>query len=190
MTSSLKLVGAVAPGMYAVVGCNECGNVWLLSDPDDAETARCSRCGKRHQVRKLRRFHESADREAARQVRSAMLARKGGASEAYADLDSVADMERRLEEAGVDDAEFLAGSGLDPEEVAAAGERASGGRAGSKSRDEIVREAVEAADEPTESAIVDHAAERGVPEDAARDLLEKLRRRGEVSESRGRYRLL
>ncbi|MFB6096914.1 MAG: DUF5817 domain-containing protein [Haloferacaceae archaeon] len=176
--------------MYAVVGCNECGNVWLLSDPDDAETARCSRCGKRHQVRKLRRFHESADREAARQVRSAMLARKGGASDAYADLDSVADMERQLEEAGVDDAEFLAGSGLDPDEVAAAGERASGGRSGSQSRDEIVREAVEAAAEPTESAIVAYAAERGVPEQAARDLLEKLRRRGEVSESRGEYRLL
>jgi hypothetical protein len=35
-----------------------------------------------------------------------------------------------------------------------------------------------------------YAAERGVPDAAARDLLEKLSRRGEVSESRGRYRLL
>lgn len=176
--------------MYTVVGCNECGNVWLLSDPDDAETAQCSRCGKRHQVEKLRRFHESGDREAARQVRSAMLARKGGASEAYAELDSVADMEGQLETVGVDDEEFLAGSGLDPEEVRAAGERASGGGSGSTSRDEIVREAVEAADEPTEAGIVNYAVERGVPEDAARTLLERLRQRGEVSESRGRYRLL
>lgn len=176
--------------MYAVVGCNECGNVWLLSDPDESETAQCSRCGKRHQVRKLRRFHESPDCEAARQVRSAMLARKGGAKEAYAKLDSVADMERQLEEAGVSDEEFLAGSGLDPDEITEAGERATGGGSKSKSRDEIVRDAVEAADEPTEEGIVAYATEQGVPAEAARDLLEKLRRRGEVSESRGRYRLL
>lgn len=176
--------------MYAVVGCNKCGNVWLLSDPDESESAQCSRCGKRHQVRKLRRFHESPDREAARQVRSAMLARKGGNKEAYSELDSVADMERQLDEAGVSDEEFLAGSGLDPDEVTEAGQRVTGSRSKSKSRDEIVREAVEEADDSSEEGIVAYATEQGVPEEAARDLLEKLRRRGEVSESRGEYRLL
>ena len=45
-------------------------------------------------------------------------------------------------------------------------------------------------DRPDEESVVDYATDRGVPAEAARDLLERLTRRGEVSESRGRYRLL
>jgi hypothetical protein len=175
--------------MYAVVGCTDCGNVWLLSDPDGAETAQCSRCGRRHQVGKLRRFLETDDRDAARQARSAMLAKKRGDSEAFAEVDHVADLERQVEERDDDDTAYLAESGIDPDEVAAAGKRIEGG-GGSTSRPERVREAVRALAEPTEENIVDHAAEHGVPPAAARDLLEKLRRQGEVSESRGEYRLL
>ena len=55
---------------------------------------------------------------------------------------------------------------------------------------DVVREAIRATDRPTEDEVAAYAAERGVPDAAARDLLEKLTRRGEVSESRGRYRLL
>lgn len=176
--------------MYAVVGCNECENVWLLSDPAAAETAQCSRCGTRHQVQRLRHLFESEDRDAARQARAAIIAEKRGASDAFADLDSVAEMERRIEDAGVDDAEFLAGSGLDPDEVTAAGERSTAGRSSSQSRDEVVREAIGDAGDPTEEGIVAYAEERGVPPAATRDLLERLRQRGEVTESSGEYRLL
>ncbi|WP_129112974.1 DUF5817 domain-containing protein [Halegenticoccus tardaugens] len=171
--------------MYAVVGCTDCGNLWLLSDP--GETARCSRCGKRHRTRKLRRFFESDDREQARQVRAAMLARKSGHGDAFSELDDVAAMEGRLDDVGVDDREFLEGAGLDADEVAAAGD-VSGGRA--RGRREIVEDALREGDRPTEGEVVEYATERDVPADAARDLLAALVRRGEASESRGRYRLL
>ena len=173
--------------MYAVVGCNRCGNLWLLSDPGDAETARCSRCGKRHRTRKLRRFHESDDRDEARQARAALLAGKRGESDAFRELDSVAAMERQIDESGIDDREYLEASGLDADAVDAAGDVS---KTRSKSRDEIVRDALGERDRPTEDEVIAYAEERGVPAEAASDLLEKLTRRGEVSESRGRYRLL
>lgn len=175
--------------MYAVVGCTECGTLWLLSDPDGNETATCPGCGRRHQTRKLRRFAETDDREEARQVRSAILARKRGEGDALEDIDTVAEMERQVEDAGVDDREYLEASGLDATEVEAAGE-ASDGSGSSRSRTEIVEDALRETDQPTEADVVAYATERGVPADSARNLLEKLTRRGDVTESRGRYRLL
>jgi hypothetical protein len=175
--------------MYAVVGCTDCTALWLLSNPDSAKTARCPRCGRRHQTKKLRRFFESDDRDAARQARSELLAKRQGASEAVADIASVAEMERQTQEPAVDDREYLEASGLDADAVAAAGNESRGSRP-SRSRDEVLRAAVREQDRPTEAEIVDYATDHGVPADAARDLLETLVRRGEVSESRGRYRLL
>jgi hypothetical protein len=171
--------------MYAVVGCNRCGALWLLSDP--GETATCPQCSKRHQTRKLKRFYESDDREAARQARAAMLAERRDESGTFGDLESVAEMERRLDEAGVGDREFLTASGLDADAVEAAGDVS---RERSRSRTELVRDAVAEQDRPTESEIVAYAEARGVPAEAARKLLERLAQAGEVSEHRGRYRLL
>ncbi|MFC4357417.1 DUF5817 domain-containing protein [Halobium salinum] len=176
--------------MYAVVGCNNCGTYWILSDP--GETAQCPRCRKRHQVKKLKKFIETDQRDAARQARAAILAKKRDESETFADLDSVAEMGRQVEDSGVDDREYLEASGLDADEVAAAGESTSvgAGSGASRSRREVVEDAIREGDRPTEAAVVAYATEYGVPEEAARDLLTKLTRRGEVSESRGRYRLL
>ena len=175
--------------MYAVVGCTECGAYWLLSDPDAAETAGCPRCGRRHRTRKLRRFFESEDRAAARQARTALLAEKRGESAALEELPSVADLEREAASAGVSDREYLDGSGLDADEVAAAGESATAGSP-SRSRDEVVRDAFREADAETEFEVLEYATDHGVPPEAARRLLERLVRRGDVSESGGRYRLL
>lgn len=176
--------------MYAVVGCSECSNMWLVTDPETSDTAQCSRCGKTHRTAKLKRFFESDDRDAAREARAALLAEKRGDSAAFAEVDHVSELEAAAEESGIDDREYLAGSGLDPDEVREAGDHASGDGGGSRSREEIVRDAVSEADEPTAEAIVDHATDHGVPAEAARDLLTKLTRRGEATESRGRYRLL
>jgi hypothetical protein len=173
--------------MYAVVGCTDCGAFWLLSDPRESETATCPRCGRRHKTRKLRRFYESDDRDAARQARATLLAEKRGESDAFSDLPSVAELASEVEHSGVDDREYLEASGLDADEVAAAGDVSSGG---SRSRDDVVRAAVREQDRPDEGAVIEYAAEHGVPAETARDLLERLVRRGEVSESRGRYRLL
>lgn len=175
--------------MYAVVGCNDCGNFWLLSDPDAAETARCSRCGKRHRTRKLKRFFESRRREEARQARAAMLADKRGEREAFRDLDSVGEMERRLDEAGIDDRTYLEASGLDADAVAEAGEQATES-GGTQSRSETLRAALRDLDEPTEEHIREYCEERGVPADYVGDALSKLVRAGEVTEQGGTYRLL
>jgi len=173
--------------MYAVVGCNECGTLWLLEDPDAADSATCPRCGKRHRTGKLKRFFESEERPPARQARSALLANRRDESEAFAEVDHVSELEERVEEAGVDDREYLEASGLDADEVFAAGDADSGG---SRSREAVLRDAVREADGATEAAIVAYAESHGVPPEAARDLLSKLVRRGEATESRGEYRLL
>ncbi len=176
--------------MYAVVGCNNCSMLWLLSDPRDSKTAQCPRCQKTHQTTKLKRFFESEDRSAAQQARSALLAKKQGHSEAFADVDHVVDLEQQLDEPVVDDREYLEAAGLDADTVAAAGEQST---SRSQSRDEIIREAVEQSgtdNQPTESDILAYATEQGVPREKARELLQKLCRRGDASESGGRYRLL
>ena len=176
--------------MYAVVGCNNCSMLWLLTDPGSADSAQCPRCERTHQTSKLKRLFESEDRSAAREARSALLAKKQGDSEAFADVAHVSELEQQAEDAGIDDREYLKESGIDADSVAAASETA---RETAGSHDEIVREAVREAggeDRPTESEIVDYAADRGVPEEKTSKLLEKLCRMGDASESRGRYRLL
>lgn len=176
--------------MYAVVGCNACGNLWLVRDPASSETARCSRCEKTHQIRKLKRFFESEDRDAAREARAALLAKKHGDSEAFAAVDHVADLEDAVESAGIDDREYLEASGIDADAVFEAGARTTETTRSSRSREAIVREAVDAVADPTADNVVSHAVDHGVPADAAREIVTALTRRGELSESGGRYRTL
>jgi predicted nucleic acid-binding Zn-ribbon protein len=173
--------------MYAVVGCTNCTAHWLLEDPDEADSAECPRCGTRHRTKKLRKFYRSDDRQQARQVRAAILAERAGQKDAFDELPTVAEMEAEIDAAGVDDDEYLAAAGLDPEAVAAAGERDDGG---SRDRTQILKDGVERTDPPTEAEIVAYATEHGVPAETARTVLERLVRGGEVSENRGHYRLL
>jgi hypothetical protein len=87
---------------------------------------------------------------------------------------------------GIDDETYLAESGIDPDEVEAAATEETT----SKSRDEIVREAVRELSEPTEAAVVEYAEEHGVSPSFTKKALRKLVQAGEASESRGTYRLL
>ena len=171
--------------MYAVVGCTDCGAYWLLTDPRESDSATCPTCGRRHQTTKLKRFFESEDRDAARQARAALLAKKHGDSEAFADVAHVSELEEMAEESGLSEREYLAESGLDPDEVAAAGDTT---QKKSRSRDEIVRDAVR--EGGTEEDILEKAVEDGVPRGSAEKLLEKLRRQGEVIQSGGGLRLV
>jgi len=171
--------------MYAVVGCTDCGAYWLLTDPEDSDSATCPTCGRRHQTKKLNRFFESEDREAAREARAALLAKKHGDSEAFADIAHVSELEAQVEESGLSEAEYLEQSGIDADAVQAAGDTSS---ERSRSRDEVVRDAVREGD--TESEVVTLAVEEGVPRDAAEKLLAKLRREGEVIQSGGELRLV
>jgi len=170
--------------MYAVVGCDGCQALWIVEGRP--ERSECPRCGRSRKYEKRREFVTTDDENHAREVRASMLAARQDQSDAFAELDSFAELEEQVEHSGIDDNTYLAGSGLDPDEVAAAGEDESTTR----SREEIVRAAIREQSEPTETDIIEYASEHGVSELYTERALEKLRRAGEVSESGGQYRLL
>jgi DNA-directed RNA polymerase subunit RPC12/RpoP len=174
--------------MYAVVGCSDCSALWVTEGRP--ETTQCPRCGTRRKHAKRRKFVETDDEAHAREVRASMLANRQGEGDAFAELDSYAEMERQVDDAGVDDETYLEDSGVDTEAVSAAADRAEQGATGGSSRKETVTNALRELDEPAEDDIVAYAEERGVPASYTRKALEKLVRAGEVSESRGQYRLL
>ncbi|PSQ44573.1 replication protein H, partial [Halobacteriales archaeon SW_7_68_16] len=107
--------------MYAVVGCRECQHLWIVADRPD--TTSCPRCGHRRAFEKFRQFVTTEDEDHAREVRSSMLASRRDESEAFADLDSFAELDERVDDAVIDDEPLLERSGVDPDAVAAAGDR-------------------------------------------------------------------
>lgn len=174
--------------MYAVVGCNRCSNLWIVDGRP--ERTQCPRCGKSRQYAKLKKFVSTDDEDHAREVRASILANRQGEGETFAEMDSFGELTDRVEEAVVDDDEYLEASGIDASEVEAAGERAAAGSGGSRSRPEVVRDALRDLDDPTREAVAEYAEEHGVPGEKAGEILDRLARRGEVTESGGTYRLL
>jgi hypothetical protein len=170
--------------MYAVVGCDECQALWIVEDRP--ERSQCPRCGRTRRHEKRRKFVTTEDGDHAREVRASMLAARSGHGDAFAEVDSFAQLDEQVESAGIDDETYLEGSGLDPESVADAGDSTTG----SKSRTELVREAVRELDEPTKQQVLEYAARHGVSPDDTERVLGKLVRAGEVSEHRGCYRSL
>jgi hypothetical protein len=173
--------------MYAVVGCGECQALWL--GEGRAETSQCPRCGTTRPFEKRKQFVTTENEDHAREVRASMLASRQGHGDAFAKVDSFAELETQLDEVGIDDETYLEDSGIDPEEVAAAADRLDSSGS-SQSRDAIVRDAVAELDDPDRAAVVEYASERAVPPERAERLLDKLVRSGAVSESGGTYRLL
>jgi hypothetical protein len=170
--------------MYAVVGCSECQALWIVEGRP--ERSECPRCGTSRKYEKRREFVTTDDEDHAREVRSSMLAARQDQSDAFAELDSFAELDEQVEHSGIDDETYLAESGLDPEEIADAGSDNSS----TKSREEIVRAAISEQAEPTESEIIEYASQRDVPASYTERALEKLVRGGEASKSGGRYRLV
>lgn len=174
--------------MYAVVGCSECNALWVVEGRP--ERSECPQCGTTRQYAKRKQFVSTEEPDHARDVRAAMLAKRQGHEDAFAELDSFAEMDTYIDEVGVDDEEYLEGSGIDADEVDAAEERLEQGSGGGQSRKETVMRALRELDRPTEDDVVAYATDRGVPADYVHDALAKLARRGEVTRSGGTYRLL
>lgn len=168
--------------MYTVVGCNQCSSLWVVDGRP--ETTECPRCRTRHRFENLRALAETDAAEAARDARSRLLQER---SDADADLEDFATMGEDAAGAGMSDEAYLSASGIDAEEVAAAGESPADG---DRSRQEIVRDAVREQDAPTLDDVVAYAADHGVERGYVERTLGKLREEGELSESRGQYRLL
>lgn len=167
--------------MYAVVGCGECGALWIVKGRP--ETTQCPRCRTRHRFETLKSFAETETSDAAARVRSAMLAERSEEGEFVdpADID--------VDEVGMAEAEFLSAAGLDEGEISDVDDRVPPASAGdSRSRKRVVLDAVEDLEEPTATAIESYASEAGVPSDYVRRALQKLRQAGELIERDGRYR--
>lgn len=173
--------------VYAVVGCSDCEALWIVEGRP--ETTGCPRCRSRHRFDALKKFVTTEDEDHARDVRAALLAKRRGEEDAFSSIDSFAELETDLDAVGTDDEEYLAASGIDPEPVAEAGERAKTGNQ-TRSRKDVVLDALGDLDHPDEAAVVEYAEERGVPPDYVRSALEKLERAGMVSRGRDDYRLL
>ncbi|GAB3040359.1 DUF5817 domain-containing protein [Natronobiforma cellulositropha] len=174
--------------MYAVVGCSVCSHLWILEGR--TETTACPRCGTRKRYEARKKFVETEDVDHAREVRASMLANRSGHGDAFARLDSVAELETQVADGVVSDEEYLEASGLDTDEIASAGERNPRQPARGGSKSEIVDRALAELERPTEAQIVEYAGERGVSAEYVERALEKLTRSGAVSESGGRYRPL
>ncbi|WP_050049383.1 DUF5817 domain-containing protein [Halanaeroarchaeum sulfurireducens] len=173
--------------MYAVVGCSDCGALWVVQGRP--ETTSCPRCGSRHRFGALEKFVTTDDEDHARDVRATMLADERGGDEAVEQLKPYAEMESDIDEVGPSDEEYLTASGVDPAAVEQAGERTTKQRR-SRSQREVVLDALDDLENPDEAGIVEYAAERGVPADYVRTALEKLLRRGEIAGGSDGYRLL
>ncbi|MFC6834924.1 DUF5817 family protein [Halomarina ordinaria] len=174
--------------MYTVVGCSRCSALNIVEGRP--ETTRCPRCRRTTRFEKLRALYRSDDVDAAREVRARLLAERSGNEAAYANVGTFAATDADADEAVVTDEAYLQSGGVDTDAVREAGARAERGRGSSRSRKQVVLDALSDLDRPTEAEVVDYATDDGVPADYARTALEKLRRAGEVSESGGRYRRL
>ena len=172
--------------MYAVVGCTDCTALWVVSGRP--ETTSCPRCGTRRQFVKLKKFVETETAEAAKNVRSTMIQRRAGDDQ---DLEDFATLEEQAMASGIDEADFLAASGVDADAVAAASARAEASSSGeSLSKRAAVERAVEELERPTEPEIVAFAANHGVERDYVERALAKLQQAGALTETSGRYRSL
>lgn len=170
--------------MFAVVGCRRCHALWVVEGRPDSTS--CRRCERRYRFDRLERFAEAETAAAAKEARSRLLQDRG---EGAADLDDFATLEADAMDAGMSDEEFLAASGLDADEVADAGGDPSSS-SDSRSRREVVLDGLRELDSPTREEVRAYAGEHGVDPDYVDRALGRLRERGEVSESGGRYRLL
>lgn len=168
--------------MYSVVGCSECQALWTVADRP--ETTQCPRCRTRHRFAKLKAFAETETSEAAARVRSSMLAKRAD------DGEFVDPGEIDLDGVGVSDEEYLSAAGVDVDAVADAERRTRTSSGDSRSRREVVLDALRELDEPTVEHVRRYATDAGVHESDVDRALEKLRRTGEVTVTEGVYRLL
>lgn len=176
--------------MYSVVGCPECSALKIVADRP--ETTQCPRCGRRTAFDKLRTIYRSDDVDAAREIRSRLLAERSGHDDAYDAVDSFPELGVQAEESGMSDEAYLDRIGVDTDATAAAEQRAATatGSTRNASQKEVVIEALRDLDRPTRQAVVDRAAAAGVPAEYVHDALDKLTRQGAITETDGRYRLL
>lgn len=167
--------------MYEVVGCGDCGTLWVHEG--DTETTTCRGCRRRIATEKLRTLATAKTVEEARELRSRLLAERAADGDLVAGYGETA---TAADAAGMPDDDYLSAMGVDLAEVEAAGEAPESRRRGTDA--EIVLETVATLEEATRGAVRSEAAERGV--DEVEQVLERLTAAGEITVEGGTYRRL
>lgn len=168
--------------MYAVVGCSECGTLWIVET--GTASAQCPRCRTRHRTAKLRSIATCEDADRARELRSRLLAERADHETSFSSVESFVGLEEAAERPVVDDATYLSAADIDPAALEASIEDDPPRR----SRSEIVLEAIDRVEDPTREAVVAYATDRDVPEAFAERLLDRGLENGIVTVADGRFR--
>ncbi|QZA89478.1 replication protein H [Salinarchaeum sp. IM2453] len=170
---------------YSVVGCRNCSMLWIIDG--QPVTSKCPRCSTRYQTDRLRTLAEANDKTQAKELRAQLLADEQDQADGYDQLDSYSEMDDQIDDVGVTDEEYLSSFGVDPDAAQAA---ASDSSTATKSNREIVLDAIDTLNSPTETDIIEYASDRGVSPDYVNKALPKLVETGDVSKHRGTYRLI
>lgn len=160
---------------YAVVACPDCEFACVVKLSN--KTMKCGRCGKQHQMKKLKKFVETDNMKKAQLVVSEIKAKQAGLDDEFSEL---------LEEGRLSLESYEGLSG--PADWVSEDTNESDTR----SDKQIVLDVIESCDDATTDAVVSKAVSEGVEgEDAVRRLLERLRRQTEVVYNRDDgYRVL
>lgn len=173
--------------LYTVVVCSECQYARVV--PRQPKQTTCGRCQTSKAFRTLKHYYQTEDKRAAAHVRARVQAR----ADNYAD-----EFEQAVEddlifeevESVISDDEYLRKKGADTEAIEAAEERAEGTQNRTRSKREIMGDAISNHGESRES-VREYAAEHDISPDWVDSYLDRARAKGMISGSRdGPYRLL
>lgn len=167
--------------MYNVVGCGECGALWLITDVP--ETTQCPRCGTRHSTDNLRILAASDDQATARQARAQLLASRQGVDDPSGILEATVDVPI----ASPSDSRHEADDRGDPDLMLTDHDQEAGS---ARSQREILMAGLRDLDEPTHDEILEFATARGISAEYVESALEKLVRDGAIRKESDTYRLL
>lgn len=157
--------------MYTIIVCPKCEHVNTVKDRP--ERTECKKCGKSHQFSKLRHYFQHEDRRQAVQARAKIHAKLSGKEDAYERAFENGAL-REVDGGNLNDKEVLEAAGIDAGEVEEAGRRALSGEGGSTSQSDIMLEAVRDTDVDSVRDIVQYAEDRGISEDKAVSILQKM----------------
>lgn len=175
---------------HAIVGCNRCEKLQLVTNLREQETAECRFCGKTHQADNLRIRYQNGEKDVVREFLSRIRAEQQGYKEEYESMPDFGEMEPDVQEAIVSDEEILRANDLNAAVIDATVEDSVDGMGGGMNRRETVEAALETLTEPTLDEICDFCESHGVAAADAREQIEKMRMDAEIVESGGTLRLV
>lgn len=172
--------------MYTVVVCPECKYCWIVQDRP--ERTNCGRCETSHKFKSLKKFHQTENKDEAKEARSTVRANVIGDTDGFQRAKEAGNLDAEIDQA-ISDEQYLDEKGVDTAALDAVEARATN-TGGSRSHTEIVRDGVNELSTPTEREVVEYASEYGVPPEKTETLLERLREKGSVIDTGNGLRLV